>query len=371
MANLFMRGEYKRSGRFLRLHKSATSGMFVPRGAFSPPLRADIRAVHCSSRSGQSTILQPKPRPLDLPYTSPGSPFSPQSPAQQPKTLREDLRLLPADIAKLLASTHPDLDLVSNYYFAGGGKHIRPLLVLLIARATNGLSPDFPRLVQLAEGSDKKHLEGSVAPEKVLNNHDQQEFLAIFSTPFALSSASQPLPPPRNRPLGTFPSQLPILPTQYRLAEISEMIHISSLFHDDVLDDAATRRNLPSAPAAFGNKVSVLGGVFVLGRWMTALAGLGNLEVVELLLSVTSDLVQGELMQLSPLVNEDGSIHREARALAWQQYMQKTYLKTATLLAKSARASVILGGGGRLADGIEIKDVAYAFGRNLGMAFQV
>ncbi|KZO91863.1 terpenoid synthase [Calocera viscosa TUFC12733] len=147
------------------------------------------------------------------------------------------------------------------------------------------------------------------------------------------------------------------------------MIHVASLLHDDVVDSSPTRRNAPSAPAAFGNKLSVLGGDFLLGRASAALARLGSLEVVELLATVISNLVEGELMQMRPLA-PDGS-GSSKRGKAWQEYMQKTYLKTASLMAKSARAGVILGGGGRLDSGVEVKDLAYAFGRNLGIAFQL
>jgi hexaprenyl-diphosphate synthase len=58
----------------------------------------------------------------------------------------------------------------------------------------------------------------------------------------------------------------------------------------------------------------------------------------------------------------------------FEHYMKKTYLKTASLIAKSTRATTVLGGAGEKqgwVEGERIKDIAYAYGRNLGIAFQV
>lgn len=164
-----------------------------------------------------------------------------------------------------------------------------------------------------------------------------------------------------------------ILSTQRRLASITEMIHVASLLHDDVIDASPLRRGAPSAPQQFSNKLSILGGDFLLGRASVALARLGNREVVELLATVVANLVEGEVMQM----RAGGEVGGEPSAQAFEVYMRKTYLKTASLMAKSARASVILGGCGvdgtreEVERGERVKDVAYAYGRNLGIAFQV
>lgn len=66
---------------------------------------------------------------------------------------------------------------------------------------------------------------------------------------------------------------------QLRLAEITEMIHVASLAHDDVIDQAETRRGAPSLNSVHGNKISILAGDFLLGRASLALARLRNTEV--------------------------------------------------------------------------------------------
>ncbi|KAJ3154348.1 coq1 putative hexaprenyl diphosphate synthase [Geranomyces variabilis] len=258
--------------------------------------------------------------------------------------LGSDLTVLTETIRRLLGSGHPVLTTISNYYFHAGGKHVRPLIVLLISKAT--ASPLAP------------------PPTDV----DTALSAATSSVDFSPASAS-------------IPAASDILATQRRLAEITEMIHTASLLHDDVIDLAETRRAQPSANEEFGNKMAVLAGDFLLARASVALARLQNTEVVELLATVISDLVEGEFMQLrnSALATAPPAtawLHRaataattspsDALAAKFDYYMQKTYLKTASLIAKSARAAAVLGGASP-----EIADAAYAYGRNVGLAFQL
>jgi hexaprenyl-diphosphate synthase len=146
------------------------------------------------------------------------------------------------------------------------------------------------------------------------------------------------------------------------------MIHVASLLHDDVIDNSALRRNLPSAPSAFGSKLSILSGDFLLGRASVALSRLGSNEVVELLATVIANLVEGEVLQLRATSSNESTIEWDRM---FEEYMRKTYLKTASLMSKSCRAAVILGGCGRDIESEWVKDVAYGYGRNLGIAFQV
>jgi len=92
-----------------------------------------------------------------------------------------------------------------------------------------------------------------------------------------------------------------MLPTQLRLAQIVERMHTASLLHDDVIDASALRRGAPTAPASFGNRLSILGGNFVLGRASAALSRLGDSEVTELIANVLSNLVEGEILQMREL----------------------------------------------------------------------
>lgn len=146
------------------------------------------------------------------------------------------------------------------------------------------------------------------------------------------------------------------------------MVHAATLLHDDVIDESPLRRGSPSAPSRYGNKLSILGGNFALGRASAALARLGDPEVTELIASVISNLVEGEILQMKEVKVGGGAVAAQTSRDAWNVYLQKTYLKTASLMAKSARAAVALGG---CKEGEIWREVAYAYGRNLGIAFQV
>ena len=258
-----------------------------------------------------------------------------------------------------------------------------PLLVLLWSQATNGLGYNWRLKSRGADkggfGTQADELDRPLTRPDVLNdwNPIMPEHTASFESVFVLQSSrptSTPSTPPElsspvePRQLAPSPSTLP---TQMRLAQIVEMIHVASLIHDDVLDESPLRRGAPSAPAAFGNKLSILGGDFILGRASTGLSRLGSAEVIELISSVIANLVEGEILQMKSVNGRDESGEDFRPALGkenWNIYLQRTYLKTASLIAKGARAAVVLGG---CREGEIWKEVAYAYGRNLGIAYQV
>ena len=146
-------------------------------------------------------------------------------------------------------------------------------------------------------------------------------------------------------------------PRHRRLAEITEMIHTASLVHDDVVDEASTRRGVDTVHSRFNHRVAVLAGDFLFAQSSWHLANLDNLEVVKLLSRVIMDLADGEVRQ---------SLFRYDTGQSFENYLEKSYCKTASLIANSARAA------GVLSDlPAEQLDDLYNFGRQLGLAFQV
>lgn len=148
-----------------------------------------------------------------------------------------------------------------------------------------------------------------------------------------------------------------ILTSQKTVVMVSEMIHTASLVHDDVIDGADTRRGKISINKMFGEKMSVLAGDYILSCASWALAQLGNAEVVELLAKVVDDLIKGEFMQLGSKENPDERFNH---------YLEKTYKKTASLIACCCKAVAVFGD-----CNTEVQEIAYQYGRNIGMAFQV
>ncbi len=146
-------------------------------------------------------------------------------------------------------------------------------------------------------------------------------------------------------------------PRHRRLAEITEMIHTASLVHDDVVDEASTRRGVDTVHSRFNHRVAVLAGDFLFAQASWHLANLDNLEVVKLLSRVIMDLADGEVRQ---------SLFRYDTGQTFEKYLEKSYCKTASLIANSARAAGVLSD----LPAHQLDDL-YGFGRQLGLAFQV
>lgn len=258
------------------------------------------------------------------------------------RVVAKEMKFLTGNIRKLLGSGHPSLDRAAKYYTQAEGKHVRPLIVLLMSRAT-ALCPKAPQQRRTAA------IDTAISPLSILSD---------------VNPSSPPASPPSPADATAPPPPQDILPSQRRLAEITELIHTASLLHDDVIDHSVSRRGAPSANLEFGNKMAVLAGDFLLGRASVALARLRDAEVVELLATVIANLVEGEFMQLRNTASDERRPVYTDDALAY--YLQKTYLKTASLISKSCRAAALLGG----ADEATV-DAAYAYGKNLGLAFQL
>ena len=154
----------------------------------------------------------------------------------------------------------------------------------------------------------------------------------------------------------TMPEQ-DITPRHRRLAEITEMIHTASLVHDDVVDEAELRRSVPTVNSIFGNRIAVLAGDFLFAQSSWYLANLDNLEVVKLLSEVIRDFAEGEIQQ---------GINCFDTSLSLEAYLEKSYYKTASLIANSAKAAAVLSNSSR-----DIAESLYNYGRHLGLAFQI
>jgi geranyl diphosphate synthase len=223
--------------------------------------------------------------------------------------VREEVAIVSERLCQSIVTNVPALEQAAEYFFRPGvrGKRLRPTLLLLMADALSDSQPP---------------------PEQLLPD----------------------LRPPHERPVE-------LRRRQQRIAEIAELIHVASLLHDDVLDDAATRRGITSLNAQAGNKLAILAGDFLLARASVTLASLQNTEIVELLSRVLEHLVSGEVMQMTASPEQLTSM---------DYYLDKTFYKTASLMANSARAVAILGD-----QQAEVCDLAWQYGRHLGLAFQI
>jgi len=172
-------------------------------------------------------------------------------------------------IRSLDTEVHP-LQAISRYYFDGSGKGIRPRITRMMAEACN------------------VHLQ--------VSSHEVEAL-------------------------------------QSDICLISEMFHTSSLYHDDVIDKAATRRGKESVNSRWNQCYSVFAGDFILATSSAILARTKNPEVIESMFQVLDDLVVGEFQQM---------ITKRDNADRFNLYLEKSYNKTASIIANSCKSVAIL-----------------------------
>jgi len=141
------------------------------------------------------------------------------------------------------------------------------------------------------------------------------------------------------------------------LASVVEFIHTATLLHDDVVDGAVLRRGNASANSVWGNEASVLVGDFLFAKSFSIMVRAGNLRILEVLSDATTQMAEGEVLQLINTCDLD---------LDEESYLSVVRNKTAILIDAACRCGGILGGVS------EAREQALAdFGMDLGIAFQL
>ena len=136
-------------------------------------------------------------------------------------------------------------------------------------------------------------------------------------------------------------------------AAIVEMIHAASLLHDDVIDDAFTRRGVPSVNATFGNKSAIMIGDILYSKAFYELVGIDKF-VAQVIANAVVQLSIGERKDV--VMGESFNVDKEA-------YITMIYQKTAALIEAASEAAAILANKDR--------EIYKTYGRNLGIAFQM
>ena len=138
-----------------------------------------------------------------------------------------------------------------------------------------------------------------------------------------------------------------------KLCAVVEMIHAASLLHDDVIDDADTRRGQPSVNALYDNKTSIMFGDILYSRAFTELSQMDK-RVAYTISNAVTLLSIGEMIDVD-LTNSFNT--------SYDLYLDMIYKKTASLIEASAKAAAIIAG---------LDEEKYAlYGKNLGLAFQM
>lgn len=142
-----------------------------------------------------------------------------------------------------------------------------------------------------------------------------------------------------------------------RVGAALEMVHTASLLHDDVVDNAPTRRGAPSANSKWGNQISVLVGDFF---WCKACQIIVDMEQPKVLRAITDAVIsttEGEVIEL---------IHSNDVSMSEEEYLRIIKYKTARLMAVSCRTGAMLSGASE-----NLEAAVSRYGLDLGIAFQL
>lgn len=238
------------------------------------------------------------------------------------KMVEQELQPFSDSIKELVSTDQPILSMAAKHFFEKRhGKRFRPTIVQLIAKAAAAVPAE-------ANGEANSSWEHS------------------GNSPVDFESASQH-------------QGSDVWRRQAQLGQIVEMIHVASLIHDDVLDEADTRRGGEAVHKLYSNKVAVLAGDYLLARASVLLARLENTAVVQIMSTALESLVAGEIMQLkSP----------PESLLELETYLRKSYCKTASLICYACRSTAMLGGHTYAST---VATACEEFGFHLGLAYQI
>lgn len=143
----------------------------------------------------------------------------------------------------------------------------------------------------------------------------------------------------------------------YRLAIAFEYLHCATLFHDDVIDQASTRRGRPAVNVTFGETAAILAGDFLHARSMLLVGRGGGMEALEIFCGATSAMVDGEFRQLDNVSRYN---------LGQEDYFAVIMGKTARLIGAACEIGALVAGGGE-----EVRQALRNYGLRLGCAFQI
>src|SRR6184192_159092 len=141
-----------------------------------------------------------------------------------------------------------------------------------------------------------------------------------------------------------------------RLGAVVEIIHTATLVHDDIIDEAKTRRGRPAANTQWGNSKCVLAGDWLYMQAFKVAVQERNFRILDALIELTQQMVECELLQMEKL----------GKLISLEEHFDLIYRKTACLFSVCMRVGGILGGATR-----EQEESLAQYGHGLGMAFQI
>lgn len=212
--------------------------------------------------------------------------------------------------------------------------------------------------------TDKKQIDKIIKPiyeylslmeEKLSTNLSKENKLIQEITKYAIFSTGK-----RLRPSFVFLFakliNSEITEKHYLLAQATELIHIASTIHDDVIDNSPIRHNKPSIFKKWGTKQAIITGDFLLAKAMTLLSQIENIQLITMLSKITEELCSGEIQQLMQTNNSP----------SLDEIIEKSQRKTAMLYIAAAKGSLFISGASS-----KKQSAAEEFAKNFGIAYQI
>ena len=143
----------------------------------------------------------------------------------------------------------------------------------------------------------------------------------------------------------------------YRAAALIEMIHVATLIHDDVVDDANLRRGWPSVNRVWKNKLSILVGDFMFSKALTNMIHLKDFDALDILSSTAERLSQGEIQQIEKAIKKN---------MTEEIYYKMVSDKTASLFSAACKLGVMT-----VTEDNDKREALAKFGEKFGLVFQI
>ena len=143
----------------------------------------------------------------------------------------------------------------------------------------------------------------------------------------------------------------------YKAAAMVELLHLATLMHDDVVDEAKRRRGFPTIHKIWKNKTAIIMGDFILSQVLTNLIRLRDFEALDLISNTARRLSSGEMLQIESSFK---------KSMSEETYFRMVKDKTASLIATCCELGVIT-----TSKDDEQKTAAKGYGEKLGVAFQI
>ncbi|GFE53938.1 hypothetical protein BaOVIS_013420 [Babesia ovis] len=325
--HVIRRGRHVCTGNNTPSHDSLSddnTGPFIPQ---SNKYRAEYEnAVSLSSRVFKLAGAELRSARLSVSSGFPSATIS----ADKHNALERLISMFRERIVSQVQTDNPQINNVTKYVLTSKSKLFRPKLGLMIARLLSGRSAVIPN-----SGSVQKSGVTNGSHAESIETSEMERSQAITYDDMSAQDIDRIL----------------------RLLQSYEIVHVGSLVHDDILDNAMMRRSVPALHVKEGTKMAVLVGDLMLTRACSTVANLGSQLLTIRMAKALENLVKGEITQVEASYNVDNMLC---------DYLKKTFMKTASLMAECCASIASL-----LSQDEVTCHKCYLIGLHVGMAFQI